>query len=129
MRTGATGETVTTIQYLLRQHGAAVDVDGDFGSQTEQVVRAFQQARRLIADGVVAPQTWQALFVTVQQGSTGDAVRAVQSQLASRGMAVAVDGDFGPQTAAAVQMYQQQRGLLADGVVGPPTWSALVAGR
>lgn len=129
VRTGASGESVRTIQYLLRHHGVPVDVDGGFGPQTEAGVRAFQQRRNLPVDGAVGPQTWTALFVTVQQGSTGELVRALQSQLASRGIEIAVDGDFGPVTAAAVRAYQGRAGLAADGVVGPQTWAALVGGR
>jgi peptidoglycan hydrolase-like protein with peptidoglycan-binding domain len=129
VRAGERGEVVTTVQYLLRAHGHDIAVDGVFGPQTLEAVRAFQRAGRLTVDGVVGAQTWAALFVTVQQGSQGEAVRAVQGQLASRGVAITVDGDFGPQTDAAVRAYQQRTGLSADGVVGPQTWSALVSGR
>ena len=66
VRIGATGENVTTIQYLLRHHGAEVEVDGDFGPQTEGAVRDFQRAKNLTVDGVVGQRTWQALFVTVK---------------------------------------------------------------
>jgi len=41
---------------------------------------------------------------------------------------MAVDGDFGPQTAAAVKAVQKFFGLAQDGIVGPATWSALVTG-
>jgi peptidoglycan hydrolase-like protein with peptidoglycan-binding domain len=64
----------------------------------------------------------------VRRGDQGDAVRAVQSQLASRGVDVAVDGDFGQQTERAVQSFQRAKGLAVDGIVGPGTWAALVAG-
>jgi hypothetical protein len=99
LRQGASGETVRSVQYLLRQHGYAVAVDGAFGPPTDAAVRAFQQARGLTVDGVVGPQTWGVLVITVQQGSQGEAVRAAQSQLRARGYTIAVDGDFGTQTA------------------------------
>ena len=123
----ATGEAVTTIQYLLRQHGYDIDVDGYFGPRTKGVVEAFQGANGLTPNSVVTPQTWEKLFVTVEMGSDAvNAVNAVQSQLAARGMDVVVDGDFGPQTDAAVRAFQEERNILEDGVVGPQTWAALV---
>jgi peptidoglycan hydrolase-like protein with peptidoglycan-binding domain len=39
---------------------------------------------------------------------------------------VAVDGIFGPVTAAAVRAFQQAHHLLVDGIVGDQTWPALV---
>lgn len=129
VRQGAIGETVATIQYLLRRHGASIEADGIFGPRTLAAVRAFQQQHGLQVDGIVGPQTFRALFITVRRGSTGEAVRAAQSQLASRGVSLEVDGIFGPLTDAAVRTYQEQRGLAADGIVGPQTWSAFVNGR
>ncbi len=78
IREGARGQQVVILQYLLRQHGYGVAVDGAFGPHTADAVRAFQDARRLRRDGEVGLQTWEALIVTVQSGSRGDAVRAVQ---------------------------------------------------
>ncbi len=129
VRVGETSENVTTIQYLLRQHGATIAPDGIFGPQTLAAVKAFQQKKGLQVDGIVGPQTFGALFVTVQQGSQGEAVRALQSQLVSRDESLAVDGIFGPLTLAAVRSYQQEAGLTVDGIVGPQTWSALVSGK
>src|SRR3712207_327843 len=119
---------VRTIQHLLRHHGYAVVVDGEFGAQTDGAVRAFQRDHGLTADGVVGGQeTWPALVVTVRRGDQGEAVRAVQSQLRTRGFTIAVDGLFGDQTDQVLSSYQQSRGLTADGVVGAQeTWPALV---
>jgi N-acetyl-anhydromuramyl-L-alanine amidase AmpD len=124
---GATGERVRTVQYLLRQAGQTLTVDGSFGPATEAAVRAFQQSRGLAQTGVVNGATWTALIVTVRSGSTGEAVKAVQSQLNTRGYGLTVDGAFGARTDAAVRDFQTQRNLGVDGVVGRLTWNALVS--
>ena len=124
-----TGETVRTVQYLLDASGATLAVDGIFGSKTTAAVKKFQQANGLTADGVVGSQTWPKLVVTVQAGSTGPAVRAVQSQVDARlPKHLAVDGSFGAQTTAAVEGFQQPTGAQVDGIVGKQTWQLLVDG-
>ncbi|HWB82133.1 MAG TPA: tyrosinase family protein [Nannocystaceae bacterium] len=60
-------------------------------------------------------------------GSSGEAVRKVQQALLDLGIAVSVDGQFGPQTGRAVRQFQQNEGLGADGVVGHDTLAALDA--
>nr|WP_262928402.1 peptidoglycan-binding domain-containing protein [Streptomyces sp. CBMA29] len=67
------------------------------------------------------------MIVTVQQGSSGAAVQAVQSQLNAHGSSLAVDGSFGAGTNTAVRSFQSAHSLSADGVVGPNTWQALVS--
>jgi peptidoglycan hydrolase-like protein with peptidoglycan-binding domain len=114
------GTNVRKIQLLLRARGAALGVDGIFGPQTENAVKQFQGAKGLVVDGVVGNQTWSALIIQVQRGSTGDAVLAVQTQLPG-----ADDAIFGPQTEGAVRAFQTRAGLVSDGIVGPLTWSAL----
>jgi GH25 family lysozyme M1 (1,4-beta-N-acetylmuramidase) len=124
---GATGERVKTVQYLLNAHGASLTVDGDFGPGTDTAVRNFQSAHGLTVDGIVGTNTWQALIVTVQQGSSGPAVSAVQSQLKAHGASLTVDGVFGAGTDTAVRNFQSAHSLTVDGIVGPATWQALVA--
>jgi peptidoglycan hydrolase-like protein with peptidoglycan-binding domain len=62
----------------------------------------------------------------VGHGKKGDAVRAAQTLLNKFGASLNVDGNFGPQTVAAVKDFQSGHGLAADGIVGPQTWQALV---
>lgn len=57
---------------------------------------------------------------TIARGSTGADVKVLQTMLFA-------DGIFGPATEAAVKKYQSSHGLVADGVVGPYTWRALLA--
>ncbi|MEX2504540.1 MAG: N-acetylmuramoyl-L-alanine amidase [Egicoccus sp.] len=63
----------------------------------------------------------------IQLGSAGPDVEDVQRRLGELGLPCESDrGVFDEQTLVAVRAFQQQRGLPADGVVGPDTWHALV---
>lgn len=61
LRRGARGDQVKRLQAMLTADGYAVKIDGDFGPTTYAAVRKFQLARKLVADGVVGPQTWKEL--------------------------------------------------------------------
>ncbi|GAA0520906.1 peptidoglycan-binding protein [Deinococcus depolymerans] len=130
LRQGDSGRDVVTLQYLLRHRGYTLSVDGAFGAGTDSAVRAFQGSNGLTVDGIVGGNTWEKLIVTVRQGDSSNAVRAVQDQLRSGYgyTAVTVDGAFGSGTNTAVRDFQGKRGLSADGVVGLNTWHALVTG-
>lgn len=61
----------------------------------------------------------------LRKGSHGEAVRRAQQLLAAHGYEIRVDSDFGSGTDNVVRQFQEDRGLLADGVIGPATWTAL----
>lgn len=65
-------------------------------------------------------------FPTVKEGSRNGAVVTLQYALRARGYSVVVDGQFGSGTKSTVLAFQRSRGLVADGVVGPITWEALL---
>lgn len=144
---GMSGNEVADMQAMLVQFGYMENiVDGVFGSVTEAAVKRFQEANGLYMDGVVGPYTMDALrnytasaapaaaqpqaqeqtqaqpvIADLYEGMTGDAVRALQSQLADLGYPVYVDGVFGAQTAEIVRDFQSRNGLYVDGVVGSYT--------
>lgn len=67
-----------------------------------------------------------ATYTTLKYGSIGDEVKKLQTQLNANGnYNLAVDGNFGSKTLAAVKDYQQKNNLAVDGIVGNNTWGAL----
>lgn len=64
----------------------------------------------------------------LSRGAHGDVVRDVQRRLGALGHDLGDDpsGTYGEATETAVTAFQRQRGLPADGLVGPVTWAALV---
>ncbi|MBY8880316.1 C40 family peptidase [Actinacidiphila acidipaludis] len=123
---GDTGTNVEAAQYLLDDHGASIATDGQFGANTVAAAKAYQSAHGLSADGQIGPQTWSSLVVQIQQGSTGDAVKAAQLELNKYGYGLGVDGQFGPGTDSATRAFQSAHGLQVDGQIGPQTWETLV---
>lgn len=91
------------------------------------------------ADGLYGPRTHAALAAflkgeapsagegpTTRQGASGEGVRKLQEKLKELGFdPQGADGQFGPNTLAAVKALQAARGLTVDGIVGPDTWNAL----
>ncbi len=80
------------------------------------------------ADGVPGPATLGALVKEVAVGSLGNVVEAAQTLLNGNGAQLAVDSNFGAGTKAATVAYQASKGLVADGIVGRNTWTALFGG-
>ena len=61
LRRGMSGEQVKTLQYLLRQAGYDVEIDGDFGRGTEKALIAFQKKSGIAVDGRAGPKTIEVL--------------------------------------------------------------------
>jgi peptidoglycan hydrolase-like protein with peptidoglycan-binding domain len=132
---GSTGNAVRRAQRALRRTpNLGLVVDGIFGPATETAVKEFQAGAGLASDGVVGPQTWNALpdggpMPTLQEGSTGEVVRDLQEVLTNGAQGQwgttpgPLDGNFGPQTRASVQAFQNWGGVASDGIVGDQTWS------
>lgn len=121
-------QATRAVQYLLRARGYKVATDGVFGQQTERALKQFQSARGLDANGIMDSTVWEKIVVRVRRGSRGNAVRAMQVLLRSKGYLVRVDGVFGAATEKIVRRYQRAQGLVVDGVAGLDTWCELFEG-
>ncbi|MDO5731377.1 N-acetylmuramoyl-L-alanine amidase [Corynebacterium sphenisci] len=112
--------------------------DDLFDPALEQALRAFQQSRGIIADGVIRDHTLHVLReASYTLGArvlsydplsplTGDDVGQLQDTLQELGFYTSrVDGHFGPNTDLAVRDYQENYALRVDGICGPVTLRAL----
>jgi hypothetical protein len=68
---GSAGEAVRDLQQNLSALGYPLAVDGIFGKDTEEAVRAFQRDYGLGADGVVGPRTLSAIGDALPFGAAG----------------------------------------------------------
>lgn len=118
---------------IQRVVGAAQD--GKYGPDTTAKVMAWQSRNGLAADGVWGPLSDARAFApvatrpTIRRGAKGAHVLDLQRRLKNAyslyAGKLALDSDFGPSTDRAVKEFQRRTGLVADGIVGPKTWSAL----
>jgi hypothetical protein len=61
----------------------------------------------------------------LRQGDSGPAVAVMQRRLDLWGAGLLADGVFGPGTLTALEAFQRARGLTADGICGAATWAEL----
>jgi hypothetical protein len=121
-------------QYLSRgAAAAAAAVGGDSAAAVPNAsasVPAQTPAAQASAPPAVAGNSgsssgsWDGIYHSLN-GYSSSSTCDVQRKLRDVGYSVAVDGDFGWRTAAAVKDYQTRNSLLADGVVGPRTWGRM----
>ncbi len=128
IRYGSQGNFVYLLQFMLRQNGYNLTVDGIFGNGTLSALIDFQNKNNLTSDGIAGQNTWRTLLVlpprpTLREGSRGVYVRYLQQKLTSKLYPLGnADGIFGGNTKNAVVEFQQENGLTPDGIVGPRTW-------
>jgi hypothetical protein len=120
------------LQVALARHALYTGpIDAQLGPLTRAGVVRFQMHHGLVPDGIAGPRTRRALGAlgrplfgtrTIRVGMKGWDVAVLQYMLTRRRLLHAEpDGQFGPQTQAAVMSFQRARGLAPDGIVGPAT--------
>lgn len=141
IREGATGAAVEDIQERLAALGYAIDgaeVSGTaFGRSTATAVARFRLDHGLSLGEAVDAPTWAALVDEGYQlgdrtlylrlpNYHGNDVRQLQERLNILGFSCGeVDGSYGVHTEAAVKLFQESIGVLADGMAFQDTFDAI----
>ena len=141
---GDRGKEVSDVQQRLHALGYELGnegLDGFLGPRSQLALRAFQQERGLLADGVLGPNTWREL---VEAGYSlgdrllylrmpnfrGDDVLALQVKLNLFGFNAGRErGIFDTAVERALIDFQRNAGLPSDGIVGDDTLRKLDALR
>ena len=131
LQRGIKSDEVLAMQNRLIELGYLTgDVDGSFGPKTEEAIKAAQAAFGMeqtgIADNAFQQKLYEGAavnasqatgFVTLTDGSTGDAVKRLQSRLKELGYYDGrIDGGFGPMMVAAVKKAQEAFGMEQTGI-------------
>ncbi len=158
---GDSGNPVQNIQFLLSYLAEfystlpSIEIDGIYGAETANAVRAFQSDFDLPVTGAVDFATWDALYKTyigfietipfkyiegnilpypgvpLRIGATDDSVRVLQEYLNFISgyypeiPRVNVTGYFGTQTENAVRAFQELFSIPVSGTVASVTWNAI----
>lgn len=123
---------VSRIRSILTYCNGVVRWGGDYSTRKDEMhfeinVRPGDpKLAALVSKIGGTPPPTTITWTTVRRGATGFRVTAIQHLLRARGYSLTVDGIFGSGTESKVKAFQLSRGLVADGIVGPRTWSALV---
>lgn len=136
LRVGMKHPVVAQLQQRLMDLGF---MDNDeptenYGEVTENAVRIYQRQNKLAQDGIVGPETLQAIlspeakYYAAQHGDQGDDISRIQVRLYEMGYLATDDlitGNFGDSTQEAVKKLQNVNGLEEDGKVGRKTMNLL----
>ena len=114
---------------VLMLCGVACAEGIDWASMTEEEINAeIAAAQAELESRGAAPAEGEAGYETLQKGSKGDSVKALQARLIELNyLSGSADGDYGGKTAAAVELFQNTVGIAATGVADPETQEALFA--
>ena len=152
LKNGLYGDDVKAVQSRLKELGYfTTPISGLYSTATILAVKSFQANNGLTADGVAGTKTYAILFsasakaasadptteptaaptvsyTTLKSGSTGTAVKTLQTALKNLGYTVTVNSSYDATTVAAVKAFQTNNYLSVDGIAGTETQTLLLEG-
>lgn len=125
-------DTADVVEQFQSEYGLAVD--GQVGPETRQALDRVLQGRSAGSAGTTPYHSGSYASTSgssasgrsvLMRGDQGEEVRQLQQLLCKRRYPCAVTGVFDQQTEQSVLQFQRDNKLVADGIVGSQTWTAL----
>lgn len=129
IKQGDKGDIVRVAQYLT-DYCNIKNASGTFDAAFLAHVKDWQDSNGINVDGVIGPETWNAILKKLPTCSTSKNKKSVYIcaiQILIGGLTV--DGVYGSKTKNAVAAYQSANGLKVDGICGAKTWACLICGK
>ena len=139
---GADGDFGTNTYYAVRRFQIEhnLEVDGIVGEETwaalEKVLKKEEEPKPSPSepekpiqndeDAVPKAVLKLPLLKEDSEDSLGPYVKFAQSALACWGYTIVIHGIFGKEMTQKVMDFQEKKGLIVDGEIGPETWKALL---
>ncbi len=114
-------EEAVDLNAVITESVVSVDesMNADFANAVPVVVENTSEATEIFEPAMAPASTDAAL-------SNKPSARQIQQALKNAGIYNGkIDGSIGPKTKKAIEAFQSQNGLKADGKVGKKTWAAL----
>jgi peptidoglycan hydrolase-like protein with peptidoglycan-binding domain len=147
-RYGDNNANIKTFQNEMHHRGYFPAGTGQYGPQTQQMVKRLQRLNGLTPSGYIGPNTWRLAWTGAyaqtkapatipafpgsrwyQYGDDNANIKTFQNEMHHRGYFPAGTGQYGPQTEKMVKRLQRLNGLVPNGYIGPNTWRLAWTGK
>ena len=119
---------IITVNEKIEDPDSYIKANQAFDADFVASVCTWQGHHNVTPDGIIGPETWAAIGAVQPVCSTS------KNRISGQTMALQIlldtqitcDGVYGNRTKQAVAVYQDAKGLKADGICGKKTWAALL---
>jgi len=141
---GETSKNIKVLQDQMHKRGYFPVGTGEYGPNTQKMVKQLQRLNGLVPNGLIGPNTWRMAWTGryaapgtgstpaipkfpgganwYYHGQTNKNIKVFQDQMHKRGYFPVGTGEFGPNTLRMVKQLQKLNGLTPNGYLGPNTW-------